>query len=734
MRLALYAALGAALLSPAVFGQALSGTVAGTVTDQASAVIPGAKVTVTNEGTRFTRTVETNQNGQYVVTSFPPGRLRLEVQVPGFQKLIREGVELTAADTLTVDLQLQVGSVEQTIEVTGAAPLLQTQTASVSSLVTNQQILETPLNGRSFTQLLQLMPGAAAAAPALTAGGAGYRARANQAISINGSQSGNNAYLVDGMYNKELWLNGLVIVPPIDAIQEVRVMSSNFSAEYGDAAGAVTVAQSKSGTNEFHGSMYEFLRNDRLDANTFFNNRQGVRKTAFRRNEFGGTVGGPIQRDKTFFFGDYQGIRRRQPSTSISTLPTLAQRDMIRTGNFSALGQQIYDPLTLVPGAGGTQVRAPFAGNVIPSNRIDPVAVKLINLLPSPTSTATTRNYTYVDRTTQRTDQFDVRLDRNIGSADRLFFKYSYDNTLTSSPGSIPAPANAGIPIGKYVTGGSKTIMKNWAVAVNFTKVIGTNIVNETRLGAVRWNFGLLTEGMPYATAQALGMPGINISDNSGGLPGFTISGGYATIGDASTFPEFSRTVSYQYENITSIVRSSHTVKFGARYLRHVFNGYSAFPTRGTYTFNGQFTRQMGASTAATALSDFALGAPDTINRGYFPGVFGIRFPMFAAFVEDTWRVNNRLTLNLGLRYEIQGSPYEVHDRWANFNVVTGKLLIANRDGNSRTLRNNDTNNFGPRLGITYQFDPKTVIRTGAGVSYQAAVVQMIPTYREPPS
>ena len=222
----------------------------------------------------------------------------------------------------------------------------------------------------------------------------------------------------------------------------------------------------------------------------------------------------------------------------------------------------------------------------------------------------------------------------------------------------------------------------------------------------------------PFATAAALGMPGINISDNSGGLPGFTISGGYATIGDAGTFPEFSRTISYQYEDMLSIVKSSHSLKFGARYLRHVFNGYSAFPTRGTYTFNGQFTRQMGSSTAATALSDFALGAPDTINRGYFPGVFGIRFPMFATFVEDTWRVSNRLTLNLGLRYELQGSPYEVHDRWANFNVVTGKLLLANRDGNSRSVRNNDTNNFAPRLGITYAFDPKTVIRTGVGVSY----------------
>ncbi len=718
MRQAWYAAVLAAMLSGALFGQALSGTVAGTVTDQAGAVIPGARVTLTNEGTQFTRAVVTNQSGQYVASSFPPGRIRLMVELPGFQRLVREGVELTAADTLTVNLQLQVGNVQQTIEVTGAAPLLQTQTATVSSLVTNQQIMEIPLNGRSFTQLLQLTPGVAAATPELTASGFGYRARANQAVSIGGSQTGNNSYLVDGMYNKELWLNGLVIVPTIDSIQEVRVMASNFSAEYGDAAGAVTVVQTKSGTNQFHGSLYEFLRNDKLDANSFFNNRQGVPKTAFRRNEFGGTIGGPVQRDKTFFFGDYQGIRRRQPTSSISTIPTVARMDMIRTGDFSGLGQQIYDPVTLAPGPNNTQVRAPFAGNRIPSNRIDPVAVKLINLLPEPQIAATTRNYTHVDRTTQRTDQFGVRLDRNIGAADRLFFKYNYDNTYTRSPGSIPAPAGAGIPIGPYVTGGSGTTLKNWSVGLNFTKVIGTNVVNETRLGAVRWNFGLLPAGTPFPTAAALGMPGINISDNSGGLPGFTISGGFATIGDASTFPEFSRTVSYQYENITTVARSSHTVKFGVRYLRHVFNGYSAFPTRGTYTFNGQFTRQMGTSTAATALSDFALGAPDTVNRGYFPGVFGIRFPAFAGFVEDTWRVNNRLTLNLGLRYELQGSPYEVHDRWSNFNIVTGKLMIANLEGNSRTVRNHDTNNFGPRVGITYQLDSKTVIRTGAGVSY----------------
>ena len=718
MKQVMHTAILAVMLCGAVFGQALSGTVAGTVTDQAGGVVPGAKVTITNEGTQFSRTVETNQLGQFIAPSFPPGKIRLTVEHPGFQKLVRAGVELTAADTVTVDLQVQVGSVAETIEVVSSAPLLQTQTASVSSLVSNQQIMEIPLNGRTFTQLLQLIPGAAATNPTLTAFGSGYRARANNYVSINGSQTGNNSYLVDGLYNKELWLNGLIIVPVVDAIQEVRVMASNFSAEYGDAAGAVTVVQTKSGTNQYHGTLYEFLRNDKLDANGFFNNRQGVKKTAFRRNEFGGTVGGPIQKDKTFFFGDYQGIRRVQPTTSISTIPTVAQKNMIRTGNFSGLGQQIYDPLTLVPGPNNTQVRAPFAGNQIPQERIDPVAVKLINLLPDPQTSATTRNYTFVDKTNQRTDQFDIRIDRNIGSADRLFFKYSYDNTNTHSPGSIPAPPNPGVPMSRYLTGGSSTLLKNWATALNYTKVIGTNIVNETRLGAVRWNFALMPDGTPFATAAALGMPGINISDNSGGLPGFTISGGYATIGDASTFPEFSRQLSYQYENITNIVKSTHSVKFGARYIRHIFNGYSAFPTRGTYSFNGQFTRQIGGTTSATALSDFALGAPDTVNRGYFPGVFGLRFFMFGAFVEDTWRVTNRLTLNLGLRYDIQGSPYEVHDRWANFNVVTGRLLLANRDGNSRTVRNNDLNNFGPRLGITYQFDPKTVIRTGAGVSY----------------
>jgi outer membrane receptor protein involved in Fe transport len=541
-------------------------------------------------------------------------------------------------------------------------------------------------------------------------------------ISVNGSSAQNNSYLIDGMVNRNLWLSTLILVPTIDSIQEVRLLTSNYSAEYGSAAGAVTVVQTKSGTNDFHGGLYEFLRNDKLAANSFFNNRLGARKPDFRRNEFGGTFGGPIRRDRTFFFLDYQGIRIRQPRSITSTIPTLAQRAMVTTGDFSGLGAAVFDPANVVGGQ-----RAAFRDNRIPASRLDPAAVRMFALLPAPTSPAATRNFVFNPVVAQRTDQFDVRVDENVGSADRVFFKYSYDTTDLTTPGSLPSPANAGIPIGGYLSAdGNDTAtivpLKNWSATLNFTKVAGPHIVNETRVGAVRWNQFILPLGNAFNTADALGIRGININDKSGGLPSFAVSG-FRLIGDASTFPENSQTVSFQYEDILTVVRASHTLKFGGIYVRHRFNGFSAFPTRGQYTFSGQFTRQIGASGAQTALADFALGAPDGITRNVLVGTFGMRSWTLAAFADDSWRVNNRLTWNFGLRYELQAPPYDVHDHWSNFNVVTGKLLLAGRDGNGRRLRNLDTNNFAPRMGISYLLtsDRKTVLRSGFGVSYVEA-------------
>lgn len=665
----------------AALSQVQSGTIVGTVSDQAAAAAANARVTLVNEGTRFSRTVATNEYGQYVATSMPTGAYSVTVELQGFQKLVRSGLQLTAADTLTVDLQLHVGSVQETVEVKETAPLLQSQTAAVTSLVTNQQMIEMPLNGRTFTSLLKLSPGAYTGSSGNLATSQ-YAIRGDVNISVNGSSAQNNTYLIDGMVNRNLWLSTLIMVPTVDSIQEVRMLTSNYTAEYGAAAGAITVVQTKSGTNSFHGSAYEFLRNDRLDANTFFNNRSGVGKPAFRRNEFGGTAGGPIRKDRTFFFADYQGIRLRQPRTVISTIPTLAQRQWIASGDFSALGTTIFDPTNVVNGQ-----RVAFAGNRIPA----------------------------------------ARLDQNLGASDRVFFKYSYDDTLLITPGNVPAPANPGVPMSPFLSSdgtdtGTETPLKNWSATFNYVKVIGSNIVNEVRLGATRWNQYISPLGNSLATATAVGVPGININDKSGGLPSFAITG-FRNIGDASTYPENSQTVSFQYEDVLTVVRNAHTLKFGGQYVRHRFNGFSAFPTRGTFDFNGQFTRQVGTSIASTALADWALGASSAITRNVLSGTFGMRFYNLNAFADDTWRATNRLTLNYGVRYELLTPPYEVHDRWSNFNIDTAQLEIAGRNGASRRLRNIDSNNLAPRLGVTYMLtaDRKTVLRAGYGASFVEA-------------
>ena len=704
-------------------------TVVGTVTDQSGAVVPGAQVTLINAATQFTRVVQTNASGQYVASSIPTGPYSITVSKPGFQTLERSGIQLTAASTLTVDLQLAVGSQVQTVSVTETTPLLQEQSAAVSSLVDSRQMVALPLVSRDFTDLVLLTPGAHVGSAAnLAEGGSPYTIRGGSDYSVNGSLAAGNSYLIDGMYNRNLWLNTLVIVPVVDGIQEYRVMTSNYSAQYGEAAGAVTEIETKSGTNTFHGDVWEFLRNDKLNANTFFNNLNGIARPGFRRNEFGGTLGGPIIRNRTFFFGDYQGIRLVQPQTITSTIPTLVQQQMVETGNFSALGTPIYNPYATQQMAGVKQ-RVAFAGSQIPVSLLDPAAARLFKLLPVPTSSRAVNNFTFDPALTQRTDQFDIRLDQNLGASDHLFFRYSYDNTNQVVPGTLPAPANAGIPIGAYLattgTGttstatGTKTPLLNQSAVLGYTRTFSPNTVLESHLGVLRWNANITPLGAAYNTASAIGIPGININDKAGGLPAFTISG-FQTLGDNSTFPEDSHITTFQLDSALTEVKGNHTIKAGLLFLRHPFNGFSAFPTRGNFDFNGQFTRQIGASGSQTALADFALGAFDSATRNILTGTFGMRIFQLAPFLQDTWRVTDRLTLELGLRWEVDAPPYEVHNRWANLNVSNGQLLVAGINGNGRRLRDFDLNTLAPRVGIAYALtsDHKTVLRTGFGISY----------------
>ena len=704
-------------------------TIAGTVSDPSGASAADAQVTLVNTGTQFTRVVTTNDSGQYVASPIPTGEYTITVVKPGFEKLVRSGVIVTAASTVSVDLQLAVGSQTQTVSVTSTAPLLQSQSAEVSALVDNHQMIALPLVTRDFTDLVLLTPGAhPGSASNLAEGGSPYAVRGGANYSVNGAVAAGNSYLVDGVYNRNLWLNTLIMVPVVDAIQEYRVMTSNYSAQYGEAAGAVTEVETKSGSNNFHGDAWEFLRNDKLNANTFFNNLNGIARPAFRRNEFGGTVGGPIIRNKTFFFGDYQGIRLTYPQTFTSTIPTLAQRQMVETGNFSALGVPIYNPY-LTQTVNGQAQRVVFAGNQISPTLLDPAAINLMKLLPAATTTGTTNNFTFNPPLTQQTDQFDVRIDQNLGASDHLFFRYSYDTSNQVVPGTLPAPANSSIQTGPYIattgvgttsTGtGTTTPLLNQSAVLGYTRTFSPNTVLESHFAVVRWNANITPLGAAYNTATQIGMPGININDKSGGLPSFTISG-FQTLGDNSTFPEDSHITTFQLDGALTHVQGKHTIKTGLLFLRHRFDGYSAFPTRGTFDFNGQFTRQINASGSQTALSDFALGAYDTASRNILTSTFGMRIFQVAPFVQDTWRVTDRLTLDLGFRWEVDAPPYDVHNHWANLNLDTGQLLVAGMNGNGRRLRDFDYNTPAPRVGVAYALtsDRKTILRSGFGISY----------------
>ncbi|MGA3237587.1 MAG: TonB-dependent receptor [Bryobacteraceae bacterium] len=715
-----YILVAAMMLATAVhlFGQAASGTINGTVGDNTGAVIPEVLVTVTNEGTGFTRTVTTNQNGQYVAEFFPIGAIRITAQKSGFTTLERRGVQLTAADVLTVDLQLAIGNVQQSVEVTAEGTQLQTQTQAVSSLTTNQQITEMPLNQRIFTQVLQLMPGQTSTTPNPQASGT-YGGLASTAYSINGAQSVNNMYLLDGLYNKNAWIETIAISPPVDGLQEVRVMAGTYSAEFGNAAGAVVLAYSKSGTNTYHGTAYEFLQNTDFNANTFFNNAAGTPRTQTHKNQYGGTVGGPIRKNKTFFFADYQGEQIHTPAATTQTIPTLAQRNDIITGNFSAFGTPIYDPYSLITGSGGAQLRAPFPGNVIPTALLDPKAPLLIGLVPLPQNGASTRNYTYSPTGTTSQNQYDIRGDQNLLKADRFFFKFSKDDSFALVPGSLPSVPESGVSIGPYIDGGGQDVtFRNWSATATYDHVIGANLVNETRVGALRWFLNIIPPDSAFNTAASLGIPGININSNAGGLPGYAITG-YATIGDSGTYPEYSRFLTFQYEDVLTYVLGSHTLKFGGEFIRFREDGFSGYPTRGSYTFNGQFTSQIGSPSSAAALADFAIGAPSAISRAELPGTFGLRKWDASGFAQDSWRVTNALTVNLGLRYDLDDPGSEVHNRQSNFDVVTGLLVLPGQvPGLSNALRYPDTNNFGPRLGLAWSINSKTVMRAGFGISY----------------
>src|SRR5438093_2264105 len=433
-------ALGSLLFaSPSIpSAQVTTADLVGTIKDTSGAIVPGVTVALTNEATGVTRSTTTSESGTYSFTSLQPGRYLLTAELPGFRKVERTGVELQVNQRAQIDLDLEVGLVSESLLIEGKAPLLETQSSVLGSVIEEKQVQDLPLNGRNFVQLATL-------SARVSGAGSGMRGtimsgtrpddlRPGTELFANGNRESSNNYLYDGIDNNTRLTLVIVVRPNVEAIKEFKVQTNLFSAEQGRNPGAQVNVVTKSGSNNVHGSTYEFLRNDRFDANNFFANRAGQKKPPFKQNQFGGALGGPIIRNKTFFFADYDGFRQTLGRVFVTTVPTLKMRRV----DFSDVAGTIYDPLTTVALPGGGITRQPFPGNVIPSSRWDPVTAKLMNAYPLPTSAALSNNLVTTPPRTQDWNQFDVRIDHTHSERNNFLARYSRSKTATINPYTFP--------------------------------------------------------------------------------------------------------------------------------------------------------------------------------------------------------------------------------------------------------------------------------------------------------
>ena len=489
-------------LAQTASAQAVTGTIVGTVADTTGAVLPGVTVTVKQTETGFTRVLTSDSNGEFTAASIPTGTYTVSAEISGFKTVSLSNVGVGVDQRVRADVKLEVGAMTESVEIVAQTPLVQTSSSDLSTTVTEEQIKQLPLNGRNFVSLTRSIPGVLRGIPGSNIDGAGSLAwRASAAFSANGQRPRDNNYMLDGVDNNETWLQTVVIFPSVDALDEFKLQTSTYSAEFGRSLGGVVNIQIKSGSNQFHGSAYEFHRNDALDANNFFNNRAGRPKPDFKQNQFGGTLGGPIVRGKTFFFGDYQGLRINAGQTFLSTVPSMRMRN----GDFSEISRVIYDPLT----------QQPFAGNVIPRNRFDPASANVIaQLYPEPNTAGTIgaggqpiNNYLINPTLTRSDNQGDVKVDHTLTNSNRMFFRYSNQKTQRTLPATLPH-GDAGATFGA-----GKGDIDAQSMTFNDTHTFGSGWLNEFRFGVNQIKFFMTPIDYGTNLAAAVGIPGINLNE-----------------------------------------------------------------------------------------------------------------------------------------------------------------------------------------------------------------------------
>jgi hypothetical protein len=692
-------------------GQTSNGTILGTITDSSHAVMANVQVSLTDTGTNSQRSETTNTTGYFVFSNLAPGTYRIDVQQPGFEKTVRSDIGLDANTTVRVDLQMTPGAVTETVDVTSEAPVLKTDRADTGGQISSGTLDTMPmLHNRNYQSLLEIVPGVQ---KSYRDHSAFFNSQEHLQSVVNGLDHRNN-YMIEGLDNNVEDLTG--IIPPADAIANVDVSTANYDPELGRAGGAVTNVVLKSGTNGYHGSAFEYNRVNALQARDPFSSTAAPHAVY---NQFGGSFGGKIKRDKLFFFGDYQGSRDIAGQTNIVTFPTLA----FRSGDLSASPTIIYNPATGVQTGPNTGTgRIPFPNNQV--GPISPVAAKLLSFLPPPTSAGLSNNFQENTVQSKPTDQFDTKIDYVMGANDRLFFRYSFQRATVNDPG-LYGP-NGGIYGGPHNSGfeGSGP-SRNQSPGLNYTHILSPTLVAEFRFGIVRNHNQAINVDSGLNTSTAVGIPGVNLNPWSSGLAQINVNN-FTTpmLGFSASLPWDRSVTNFNMVSNWTKTLGSHIIKWGVdvRRERQDLLQTQTFNPRGLFIFTGGTTQNPADSKTSlgNSFASFLLDQPNSIGRDLAVIFPARRNTIYNLYFQDKWQVSQKLTVDLGLRWEYWPSSTPHHAAgFSNYDPFNNTLLLAGMGSVPNDLGiNSIKTSFGPRIGVAYRMNEKTVFRAGYGISY----------------
>ena len=669
------------------FAQLAAGEITSLVKDAAGGAVPGATLTVTEVGTNRRRVVVSSGDGVYTAPGLAPGEYRVDVVLAGFKPVRRAGIHLATGEKARIDFDLAVGNVSEQLTVTAEAPILRTETAGLGTVVGHEQVVQLPLNGRTFITLAGLAPGVALPPNSLLP-------------RINGGRPRTNEYLFDGISVLQPEPGQVAIYPVVDSIQEFKIESNSPPAEFGRFNGGVVNLTTKSGANAFHGTGFDFLRHQALNARNFFQSTNPV-KPDYRRNQFGGTLGGPIVKDHTFFFVDYQGQRQAIARTITSTVPTRLQRQGMFTEAIGARVPLIYDP------AAGGSTRPQFAGGAVPLSRMDPVALALMQRYPLPTVPGVANNFSRTANEGDDQDQWAARIDHKFAdNRDQLFGRLSYfrDGFLPVTP----------LPDGSGVTSGTLGPQDTtaWTFASNYQHTFAANLLNELRVGDTRRTVARSAAQLASSAGGALSIPGIpSTAKFPNTLPTFLI-GGYQQLGSpANTASDFNTGVSEVADSLTWM-KGRHTIKAGLDWRFERLNVIQPPSPTGAFTFNAVGSDLPGVANTGTPLASFLLGQVQLFSIDLQQAQIQERAHFEEYFIQDDWKVSDRMTLNPGLRYTLNFPSTEINGQTAVFNLQTQQLEYPG----ANPVRPLKKSNFGPRLGGVFRATDKTVVSAGYGL------------------